>query len=307
VIVTNVYTHELADDGIRVGQEVLEIDGKPVRKRAIEDALPYVAASTDLARERAAYDFYLTRGTGKSLRIKLQDPSGAVSEHTINRGGYKWDLVPKRERVEAKVLASNIGYLAVNDCGDGQNQRIDEAMPKLMDTRALIVDLRRNGGGSSGVGYHLLGYLTDRPFAGSRQVVRHYIPTYRARGMEMEFLEMPAEEIQPHRKALYSKPVVVLTSVGTASAAEDFCVSFKAIGRGKFIGEPTYGSTGQPLMFSLPGGGSARVCTKHDTFPDGSEFVGVGVPPDIPVHQSVSDLRSGVDTVLGAALRHLGQ
>jgi C-terminal processing protease CtpA/Prc len=274
VIVTNVYTNELADDGIRVGQEVLELDGKPVLKRAAEDAIPYVSASTDLAREHAAYDFYLTRGTSKSLRVKLQDRSGAVSEHTINRGGYKWDLVPKRERVESKVLRSNIGYIAVNDCGSGQEGRIDEAMPKVMNTAALIVDLRRNGGGSSGVGYHLLGYLTDRPIAGSRQVVRHYIPTFRARGMEMELVEMPADEIQPHRKALYSKPVVVLTTVGTASAAEDFCVSFKTIGRGKFIGEATNGSTGQPLMLSLPGGGAARVCTKHDTFPDGSEFVG---------------------------------
>jgi C-terminal processing protease CtpA/Prc len=122
--------------------------------------------------------------------------------------------------------------------------------------------------------------------------------------MEMEFVEMPADEVQPHRKALYSKPVVVLTSVGTASAAEDFCVSFKSINRGKFIGESTYGSTGQPLMLTLPGGGAARICTKHDTFPDGSEFVGVGVQPDIPVHQSIADFRGGVDTVLGAALHY---
>jgi len=80
-------------------------------------------------------------------------------------------------------------------------------------------------------------------------------------------------------------------------------VVFDAMKRGEIVGEPTGGSTGQPLMITLPGGGSARVCTKHDRYPDGKEFVGVGIQPAVVVHPTVEDFRAGRDTVLDAALR----
>jgi C-terminal processing protease CtpA/Prc len=71
------------------------------------------------------------------------------------------------------------------------------------------------------------------------------------------------------------------------------------------IGENSYGSTGQPLMFNLPGGGSVRVCAKKDTYPDGREFVGYGVKPDIEVHMTVGDLLQKKDPVLESALGYL--
>jgi hypothetical protein len=33
----------------------------------------------------------------------------------------------------------------------------------------------------------------------------------------------------------------------------------------------------------LPGGGGARVCSKRDTYPDGGEFAGIGIQPDVVV------------------------
>lgn len=59
--------------------------------------------------------------------------------------------------------------------------------------------------------------------------------------------------------------MIVLTSARTYSAAEDFVVAFDAMKRGTIVGEPTGGSTGQPLLFVLPGGGTGRVCTKRDS------------------------------------------
>jgi carboxyl-terminal processing protease len=75
--------------------------------------------------------------------------------------------------------------------------------------------------------------------------------------------------------------------------------------RGKTIGEPTGGSTGMPLFFKLPGGGKARVCTKHDSFADGREFVGVGIQPDIPAHLRRADIIAGHDSVLETAIHSL--
>lgn len=79
-------------------------------------------------------------------------------------------------------------------------------------------------------------------------------------------------------------------------------VVFTQAHRGKTIGEPTGGSAGQPLMFKLPRGGAARVCTKHDSFADGREFVGVGIQPDIPAHLTRADIIAGRDSVLETAI-----
>lgn len=87
----------------------------------------------------------------------------------------------------------------------------------------------------------------------------------------------------------------MLTSARTYSAAEDFVVAFDAMQRGRIVGEPTGGSTGQPLIFDLPGGGTGRI-------PDGRAFVGVGIQPQVMVAPRVADLRAGRDTVLEAAL-----
>ncbi len=82
-------------------------------------------------------------------------------------------------------------------------------------------------------------------------------------------------------------------------------VAFAQAHRGILVGEATAGSSGQPLMFKLPGGGMARICTKHDSFADGREFVGIGVMPDVPVHITRSDIAAGRDRVLESTLNWL--
>jgi C-terminal processing protease CtpA/Prc len=98
---------------------------------------------------------------------------------------------------------------------------------------------------------------------------------------------------------------VLLVGPGTFSAAEDFASSFDILSAGTIIGEPTGGSTGQPLMFPLPGGGSGRVCTLQERYADGREFVGVGIQPKIVVTPTVADFRMERDVVLEAAIEYL--
>lgn len=59
------------------------------------------------------------------------------------------------------------------------------------------------------------------------------------------------------------------------------------------------------MFLKLPGNGQARICTKRDKFPDGREFVGVGIQPDKLVYPTILDFRAGRDTVLEAVLKEL--
>ncbi|ALI98150.1 S41 family peptidase [Rufibacter tibetensis] len=93
-------------------------------------------------------------------------------------------------------------------------------------------------------------------------------------------------------------PIVVLTSYQTASAAEDFLIMLDNLNRATKVGQKTYGSTGQPLFFDLPGGGNARICTKRDTYPDGRELVGYGILPHVEVNPTVESFLKEEDILL---------
>lgn len=71
----------------------------------------------------------------------------------------------------------------------------------------------------------------------------------------------------------------MLIDARTFSAAEDTAAAFKLMQRGPIVGVASGGRSGQPLSLPLLGGGSARICIKRDTYPDGRNFVGVGVHP----------------------------
>ncbi len=101
----------------------------------------------------------------------------------------------------------------------------------------------------------------------------------------------------------FAGPIALLVGPRTYSAAEDFTAAFRAARRGPVVGERTGGSTGQPLRFSLPGGGTGFVCAKRNTQSDGSPYVGVGIEPDVVVPTTLADVRAGKDPVLEAAVR----
>jgi carboxyl-terminal processing protease len=72
--------------------------------------------------------------------------------------------------------------------------------------------------------------------------------------------------------------------------------------RAVLVGEKTAGSTGNPISVPLPGGGTFMVVSKRELFPDGREFVGIGISPDVPVHLTQQDLLQGTDPVLNKGI-----
>ncbi len=186
-------------------------------------------------------------------------------------------------------------------------REFDRAFEQIQAAPGLILDVRRNGGGSTQNGYAILSRLIDKSVPGSRWKSRKHIAAYKAWGRQEQWEEGDHGTIEPHATKHYPGPVVVLTGPETASAAEDFVVAFHACGRGKVIGRRTCGSTGQPLMVQLPGGGGARICTKRDTYPDGREFVGVGVIPDVEIEPTRADIAAARDPILDKALAVLAE
>jgi carboxyl-terminal processing protease len=317
VIIIRILDEKLKAEGIEIGQEVVEIDNIPVKKYADENVLPFVSESAPQSLDVTVYQRELLKGsTSKSITLTIKSLAGKVFKNSLPRLNITEfrKLLPARKPFEMKMLPGNIAHIMVNSMegSDKADQLFAAKYAEIEKADAIILDLRENGGGNSNIGYNILAFLTDKSFKGSKWFTRNYRPTYRAWGNPQEKFGEEASSISADRlKAVrkgakvYDKPVIVLSSPRTFSAAEDFLVAFKPLKRGLIIGEPSGGSTGQPMVISLPGGGSARICTKRDAFADGTEFVGVGVVPDVPASPKITDFIEGKDAVLEVALMEL--
>ena len=323
-------------DEVPMGSEVMSVDGRDIQEYVKNELMPYISASApqQLWNDAASMMFYGT-DTAKVTHLTLKTPKGKLVkyDYQFHTYGAKWERPrPAYQRFEFKKI-DDIGYVKINTFGDEKVIADFKAiLPDLYNCKGVIIDIRSNGGGSTDIGAEILKYFTDQKMlVGSKWRTRDYLPSFRAWGefqlkdtTKFEHLDAFTKKTVLVAKNDYwfygdtskfnndvtaqkiTVPLVVLTSNYTASAAEDFLIILDGLkGRATTIGQRTFGSTGQPLQFDLPGGGGARVCTKRDTYPDGREFVGSGVKPDIEIKRNVNDIIAGKDTELEAALKEI--
>lgn len=290
--------------GLHAGDEILTINSEPAIDWAKRNVVPLVSASTPQDRDTRTYEYLpFLAPIGTTFTLGTQTPSGTRATHIFEVTKSASQHI---SLFELKFLPGNIAYVALNGFDDDTAAKEwDKHWPEISKASSVILDLRENGGGNDSVGDHIMATLIDKPTPGELYRSTRWIATYRAWGNAEIPLRFPVNTIEPDPVRHFSGPAVLLISPRTFSAAEDMTVVFKQAHRGKIIGEPTGGSSGQPLMFKLPGGGMARICTKHDSFADGSEFVGVGIQPDIPAHLTRADIISGHDSVLESAIHSL--
>jgi len=131
------------------------------------------------------------------------------------------------ERVE--ILPHNVAYLKLNAFPDTSVCRATAtaAMTKLNDADALIFDLRDNRGGFPSMVSLIAAYLFDHP-------EYMYCP------LENTTAESWTPSPVPGNK-LANKPVYILTSSRTISAAEQFTYNLKMLKRATLVGETTAG------------------------------------------------------------------
>ncbi|PYO74613.1 MAG: hypothetical protein DMD67_13320 [Gemmatimonadetes bacterium] len=99
--------------------------------------------------------------------------------------------------------------------------------------------------------------------------------------------------------------MAVLASSATSGAAEDLLAAFRAEGRGVIIGEPSAGSPGDVAAFALPKNWGVQFSVARHLAPDGTEFAGVGIKPDVLVPRTVNDLLAGNEPALDRARQYL--
>lgn len=295
---------------VRAGEEIVAIDGEPVKQYAERRVAPFVSSSTPQDKAVRVFGYQLLSGDeAQAVRLRLRGEAGAEREELVERSLKYRAPAP----AGFKMLPGAIAYIALDQFENDRDVKAFElALPQILGAKGLLIDVRRNGGGSSKFGMAVLSYLTKAPIAGTLGFVRGEEAYTRAQGGGYVKWSPVVGNGEPYRAGaardqVFTGPVAVLTGAQTFSAAEDFTAAYKMMKRGIIVGEATGGSTGQPLRFDLPGGGKARICVKRDVYPDGTSFVGKGIAPDIEVRETVAGLRAGRDPVMERALAELSR
>lgn len=291
---------------VQVGDEILTIEGKQARDYADTVIAPRVSGFTPQDRAIWQYGYLLLRGPiDQPAKITVKKANGKIAAASIPRAHNDgpFGILPKLERTASfKMLPDNIAYLEINwFVDDAGLKTLKENFAAASAAKGLIIDLRNNGGGNSDNSEALARVLADKPFLGSSTRTATYRASWRSWNRPQGWHRSAAPTFQPDASLHYDKPVIVLIGGRTYSAAEDFLVAYISSGRGKLVGETSGGSTGNPMLFKLPGGGMAFICTKDDAFGDGRVFEGTGIAPDVTVKPTIADIRAGRDPVLAKA------
>ncbi len=174
----------------------------------------------------------------------------------------------------AERLPGNVGYLDLRSfSGDpAAQQTAVAAMNWLGNTDALLVDLRRNGGGSPAMIATLLTYFVAED---DRLLFNTF---YQREGDRTE--EWWTSPYVPGARYT-GKPVYVLTSNRTGSAAEEFAYDVQTHKLGTLVGAVTAGGANPGGLFRLNEHFAAFVATGRAINPvTKTNWEGVGVKPD---------------------------
>jgi C-terminal processing protease CtpA/Prc len=188
------------------------------------------------------------------------------------------------------------GYAKPEDEKQVLTEALDEILLAFEDAEALIVDVRFNGGGLDSNALLIASRFADqRRLAFSKQTREgdQYTP-------RREFY------VEPQGTSQFTKPVFVLTSRATLSAAEVFVMIMRAFPHVTLVGEPTAGAHSDVMGRSLPNGWEFGLSHQVYYTHDGQVYEKTGLPPDVEVEMSKTALDAGADPILDKALELAG-
>jgi C-terminal processing protease CtpA/Prc len=270
---------DLIDEALRLFRsryifpEKAEAAAADIRRRRADGE--YEGLGEEQLAERLTAHLYETCAD-RHLRVRIRDAElhTALTEDEM--------VAAYRESVKhanygiARVerLDGNIGYLDLRQIAEASlgGRAIAAAMELVLHTEALIIDLRRNRGGSPNGVTFWLSYLF-------RDDETHLNDIYDGEsGVTRQFWTLaylPGDRYP-------DRPVYVLTSDITFSAGEEFCYNLQTHGRATLIGQTTRGGAHPTQFFPITPTLEITVPIARSVSPvTGGNWEGTGVEPDV--------------------------
>lgn len=196
--------------------------------------------------------------------------------------------------IKYTTLPDSIGYMYVGSfSGSFSTANLSQMIYNLKDTKAIILDIRNNGGGMLTSAEKLASLFTDE------KIQYGYMQHKTGKGHN-EFSEPEPLYLEPGDGSIWLRPVVVLTNRSVYSAANHFALIMRELPHVAIVGDRTGGGSALPLNSTLPNGWQVRLsaCPTLDLQRKHTEF---GIDPDIKVDITSHDWNRGRDTIIETA------
>jgi hypothetical protein len=272
------YDHYIFPDTARKWAAYVEAQYKKGAYAEIKDPNA-LAARLQQDLQKAHHDGHFRLMYAPRLASDLADTAHMAERRRV---GDSLQLIDTRWRnfgfTKVEILPGNIGYVKFN----GFVGYLDEARPTITgafrfvaNTKAIIIDLRDNGGGSPAMVSQIESY-----FFPVKTHMNDLID--RKNGTEVFWTDPSKAD-----SVLLQQPVYILTSRHTFSGAEDFSYGMQAVHRAFIVGDTTGGGAhpvgpvpvGLGFVANIPLARSLNPYTHTD-------WEGTGVIPDIPARSA---------------------
>jgi carboxyl-terminal processing protease len=313
-----------------LGSAIIEINNLPMQEYMKRNVETYVCSGyRPTVKEISASRLFGSDLSTKKITITYKTPDGRILTNTPPRNGNSVDgkylgPTPKRwnKPVELFWEKNKIARLAFNTFypKDRLVKMFESMKDTLYSAKGIIIDLRANGGGDTSTGWYLLNYMIKDPYfltyawqtrinSGVKKASGNYLKENEDYYKNKAYQTFAADTVWiPDSVKRFNVPMVVLISGSTCSAAEDFLITIKERkDRPIFIGRPTMGSTGSPLVLDkFPENGFAKVCARRVLFPYSHKPFNEGIVPDILVNYTLDEyLNQTVDKDVAIAVELL--
>lgn len=218
-----------------------------------------------------------------SIIDEIRGPSGTTIEMLLYRPSLDDTLTVRVMRADIKLdhlvfygmTHDRAAYIRIADfeAGAAEDLRIALLGLEYRSPIGYIIDLRGNPGGYLNEGVNGADLFLDE----GQLIV----------GMDSRS-RWDNRRFYSQQKPLTTRPVVMLTDRGTASAAEIFCGALRGADRGVVVGDTTFGKGLVQSVYGIFGGDAMRLTTARYYFADGrylnppdSELTFSGLAPDL--------------------------
>ncbi len=225
---------------------------------------------------------------------KIRGEKGTTVKLTVIRGDSSKEISITRAAitnpsVKSEVTPDNIGILRISRFGETDTVSLASRAAedfKARGVRAVILDLRGNGGGYLGAAKDIASlWLEDKVVVSERK-----------NGKVIDELRSGSNA------PLQGIKTIVLVDGGSASASEIVAGALLDHNAATLVGQKTFGKGSVQVIESVPGGGKLKVTVAKWYTPNGKNITKEGIKPSVEVELTADDVNASRDPQKDKAL-----
>lgn len=263
--------------GIKAGDLIIKLDGKPVKGMTLRDAVNIMRGE---------------KGSPLNITILRKSEKKLLNFKVVR------DVIQVKS-VKAKMLEEGYGYIRVSHFQSPTSKNIKSEIKKLQkksqgNLKGLVLDLRNNPGGLLDSAVEVSDLFLD-----SKKMPKNDLIVFtkgRIPGAEMEIKATPGDMMS-------GAPIVVLINEGSASGSEIVAGALQDHQRAILMGTGTFGKGSVQTVLPLDDKRGVKLTTAIYYTPAGRSIQAKGIKPDITVTEMEVSVDEDNEELVSAILK----